>query len=131
MPPPSLDDVLSAQALARLQDLLAERDDVILSLVAADHRLLWATVPGSRTLYGRDPAEVVGVAARELVHPDDVDLLERSLTLALAGETASCRVRAPDATGTLQPVRLVLWPTRDRDHVVVITQPDGNRPSRR
>lgn len=125
MPPPELDDVLSDQALARLRRLLAERDDVILSLISADHRLVWATEPGSRMLFGRAPREVVGVAARDLVIPDDAPVLERSLAAALAGETASCRVRATDASGNPHGVRLVIWPTRDRDHALVITQPDG------
>jgi PAS domain S-box-containing protein len=93
----------------------------MLSLVSAEGRVVWASEQGSRMIYGRDPQDVIGQPVDALVHESELAKVHGALSHALIGDTVSCDIWAANAEGEWRRVRLLLWPTREHDHVIVIT----------
>ena len=61
------------RSTARFEALLSEADDFAV-VAAADGRILYAS-PSFRTLFGYDPAALVGLPGADLVHPEDATRL--------------------------------------------------------
>jgi diguanylate cyclase (GGDEF)-like protein/PAS domain S-box-containing protein len=84
----------------RLAALLEHSSDPILVL-DAEGRLVYLSA-AAETLIGRPNTETVGMAATELVHPDDLDLVASKLAGVLpepgATDTVTCRVRRRDGS---------------------------------
>lgn len=105
-----LDEYLAEDSVLRLRAVVEGREDVIVSLVDEDLRMLWASPLGSRSMFGREQADFEGMPAIDFVHPGDrADFRERYAKVA-KGEALSWVVRALDAAGNYQRVRTVVWP---------------------
>jgi PAS domain S-box-containing protein len=79
-------------------ELVAKHVSDLVSLFDADGRYLYASPSYARVL-GVAPEDLVGRQSPELVHPDDLLLLQSAFLRALAGETASAVTRLRAASG--------------------------------
>jgi len=124
----SLDQLLSSTLLARLQELIAEEPDAVVSLIDADLCLVWVDEIGAVHTYARKPAEYEGRPAVSFVDPLQAVSFATALRTALAGETTRFAGRASAGDGRWLQVSSIMWPTVDRQHVVtisVVTDPSG------
>lgn len=64
-----------------------------LVVLIRDHRIAWAS-PSALNFFGTDEDEAVGVDARILIHPDDLEIFDNACTAAEAGESRVVRLRA-------------------------------------
>jgi diguanylate cyclase (GGDEF)-like protein/PAS domain S-box-containing protein len=84
----------------RLTALLEHSSDLIIVLDAEGR--VTDRSPATKSLSGLPASETMGMAATELVHPDDLDLVAAKLARLLsepgATETVTCRVRARDGS---------------------------------
>lgn len=120
-----LEPYLSQAAIARLVDLVDDRDDVVVSLVDRNLDLLWASPLGSKSLFGREQQDFAGQPITLFVHPDDADHLVERYRRASNGDAQSWDTRALNADGTYSPVRAIVWPVETEGDVayVGITRP--------
>jgi diguanylate cyclase (GGDEF)-like protein/PAS domain S-box-containing protein len=80
--------------------LLAETATELVSLHDLEGRWLYVS-PSAATVLGRDPDSLVGRPSTELVHPDDVDELQRTVAgLIAAGDSALVTHRTLRGDGT-------------------------------
>ncbi len=88
----------TAAALAesnRLYSVLAEHASDVVSLVRSDGIVEWIS-PSIRSVMGWAPAEIVGTAVTDLVHPDDMEQVQERHALLRQGlpQHFECRMRA-------------------------------------
>ena len=76
---------------SRWQSLVSESADAAVIADAATHLITWVS-PTVTRLFGWLPDELVGRAARTLVHPEDAHLLETALQAVLIDPAACARV---------------------------------------
>ncbi|HVJ18359.1 MAG TPA: ATP-binding protein [Polyangiaceae bacterium] len=92
----------AARTAARIAEaryeLVAEHVSDLVSLFAADGRYLYAS-PSHERVLGVKPDELVGQTTPELVHPDDLPLLQAAFIKALGGEPATAVARLRAANG--------------------------------
>jgi hypothetical protein len=117
----SLDQLLSSTLLSRLQELVAEEPDAVVSLIDDQLRLVWADDAGALATYARQPGDYEGELATSFVDPLQVPTFEAAVRTALAGETSRFEGRASAGDGTWRQVASVMWPTVDRRHVVTVS----------
>lgn len=97
MEPP--EPLLGHDAIRRLADLSAERDDLVVSVVEpSDGTILWCSEPGLRRLAQREPDEVVGKPTCVLVPPRDWAHWNRTRADAARGHTIAVtgEIERPD-----------------------------------
>lgn len=101
---------LSVQDVERLREVVGDREDVLLLLTASDGTLLWGSVKGSVTLFGRTPEDYLGRLGQDYIHPEDRDEVAKVLLLAgRTGSTQELAYRAVAADGSVVRVRTVAW----------------------
>jgi PAS domain S-box-containing protein len=92
----------SAQAAAQLAEaryqLVAEHVSDLVSLFDAEGRYLYAS-PSYAHVLGVEPSKLVGQRSPELVHEEDLPLLQAAFLRALDGETVSLVARLRAASG--------------------------------
>jgi PAS domain S-box-containing protein len=118
-----LELLLSRAEVERLRAILEERDDAVLSLVAEDMTLLWATRPGSQAVFGRAEEQYQGKDARSFIHPDEVREWERGFRRALDGATVRWEGRAMTESGAWVGVRSLMWRTQSGREILGVTTP--------
>ena len=107
-----LDELLDDAVVRRVRQLVADRQDVIVTLGDEAGRFRWASEPGSRHLFGRTPADVEGHTRFDYVHPDDEARVRRQHARALQGETVSYTIRARAADDGWVAITSVAWAVR-------------------
>jgi hypothetical protein len=117
----SLDELLSSTMLTRIQALIAEEPDAVVSLIDAEFRVVWADEAGALDVYGRVPADYEGQPAASFIDPVQVPTFLAALRTALAGGTARFDGRAVASDGSWRTMQSLLWPTVDGQHVVTIS----------
>lgn len=130
MLPTRLEMLLSEAALVRLRASLGERDDAVVALVGSDLVNLWATPVGAAAVYRRGPDDYVGRSTLRFLPSEDRSRFRQAVSRALAGRTVRYDGRASRGDGGWIEVRSVLWPTIDRDAVVIVSVPVAPRPGR-
>jgi hypothetical protein len=119
-----LDELLSRAEMERLRGILEDREDAVLSLMSDAGEILWASAPGSASVFRRERREdYLGHLSSSFIHPDDVEAFERALALARAGGTARWEGRALDAEQRWRPVRSIMWRTHSGTELVAVTVP--------
>ncbi len=92
----------AAQAAARLAEeryaLVADHVSDLVSLLDADGKYVYASPSYARVL-GLAPDDIVGRQSPEIVHPEDMPVLQAAFLRALAGETVSAVGRLRAASG--------------------------------
>ena len=123
--PHDLEDVLGVAPLRRLRRLLDQRPDAVVAVGAATGELLWASQPGSSSLFGRELPEFQGRSGFDYVHPHEREVVRKKHQRAAAGEAIRYACKARSADGGWQPVSVVAWPvqTSSGQLIVSITVP--------
>ncbi len=89
----------AAAAGAAMYRFLADNAMDLITRHAADGRIRFAS-PASQGLLGRDPDSLVGVTPSELVHPEDLKIMQAALMEAsYFGRAATCEVRHKRSSG--------------------------------
>jgi PAS domain S-box-containing protein len=101
-----------AESERRYRMVAENASDVVLR-VALDDTYTWVS-PSARTVFGWDPAQVVGRSGGEFVHPDDLARMRYERTLAHAGPTdyELYRIRHADGDYRWASARSTPSPTR-------------------
>ena len=114
------DQVVAEQARAEAEKryrLIAENAaDVVLESVDGVFR--WVS-PSSETVLGWKPDELVGRAAWEYIHPDDLPAVARAAQLADEGQSVSGRARALCSDGSYRWLARTQRPVTDTSGAVV------------
>jgi PAS domain-containing protein len=117
-----LRQLLLRAEVERLRGILEEREDAVLSLTNAAGEILWASSPGSSSLFRREAQEEFrGHHAAVFVHPGDLRSFDRALEMARAGRTASWEGRALDGEQRWRRVRSIMWRTQNSTELVSVT----------
>jgi hypothetical protein len=122
----SLDELLSSTMLTRIQALIAEEPDAVVSLIDAEYRVVWADEGGALATYGRVPSAYEGQPAASFIDPAHVPSFIAAVNAALAGETARFDGRVLADDGTWRDAQNLMWPTVDGGYVVslsVVSEP--------
>ncbi|HVC69224.1 MAG TPA: EAL domain-containing protein [Acidimicrobiales bacterium] len=101
----------------RFRSLVQNSSDTTLVLGAAGV-ILYAS-PAARSLLGREPAELIGLRASELVHPEDREWMEPTLADLLSSESVidPIQFRMQHSSGTWRYAEAVVTDMRDRSSV--------------
>ena len=101
-------DTLERQGAHRFQALIQSSSDVI-SIVASDGRIRFQS-PATRSVFGYDPDQSVGINIGELVHPEDAARVTSMFRQVVAGDKAShvceCRIRHADGSWRTTETRM-------------------------
>lgn len=119
--PHDLSEVLRRPEVRRLCELLAEREDAIVTVSATDGRLLWSSRSGSQALFGREPSEFEGHDRFSYVHDDDRDHVRRSFADAVDGNVSRYTFRARTADSDWRRVTSLTWLTEGPSGTVLVT----------
>lgn len=106
---PALDQILEMPDIRRVQEMLADRRDAVVTVGDVEGRLLWASEAGSTDLFGRIPATFTGHNRFDYVHPDDVEHARRGFERAAARETVEYVIRARTAEDEWKWISTVAW----------------------
>ncbi len=115
------DQVAASRELAESRDLfrlLAERGTDVVFRGDVDAVLQWVS-PSALPVLGRPPADLVGHAIAEFMHPDDIATMHRSSAAANTGEAVTYRARIRHADGSWRWMEVAAEPVRDGDGVIV------------
>ncbi len=102
----------------RFRSLVQHASDT--TLVMNDHGVITYASPATRDLLGREPEEVVGMHALDLIHPDDLERVRVQLELGLEGHQSvveAVELRMMHADGTWRSAEAILSDLRDRPSV--------------
>jgi diguanylate cyclase (GGDEF)-like protein/PAS domain S-box-containing protein len=101
----------------RFRSLVQNSSDT--TLVIGEGRLITYASPATVSLLGRQPEEIVGRPDKELLHPDDTELVEVQLAdrLQSADVTEPIQFRMKHADGTWRDVEAVVSDLRGRPSV--------------
>ena len=93
-------DTMERQGTHRFQALIQSSSDVI-SIIGTDGRIRFQS-PATRSVFGYDPEQSIGIDIGELFHPDDADRVTSLFRQIVAGGSSSvvceCRVRHADGS---------------------------------
>jgi diguanylate cyclase (GGDEF)-like protein/PAS domain S-box-containing protein len=101
-------DTLERQGAHRFQALIQSSSDVI-SIVGSDGRVRFQS-PATRSVFGHDPDQNVGINIGELVHPEDATRVTAMFRQVAEGDNASlvceCRIRHADGSWRTTETRM-------------------------
>lgn len=117
----SINELLSSTMLTRIQALIAEEPDAVVSILDADYRIVWADEASALEVYGRKQSDYTGQPAASFVDPARVPSFLAAVRAALAGDTSRFDGRARASDGTWRTTQNLMWPTVDGRHVVNIS----------
>ncbi len=98
--------------------LLAENVSDVVAVGGVDGRLTWVS-PSVTTAMGWEPAELVGIAFRDLVHPDDVPTVAEGQARLAEGRSIAFEIRMLTADGGHRWMNVRVQPIRDDEGQVV------------
>lgn len=102
-------EVLHRPVIERLREVLAERQDVVVTVGDMDGCLLWGSRAGSETMFRRLPEAYLGRSRFDYIHPGDVAHVRRLFAQAVDGETSQYTCRAVTAEGDWRLITSLLW----------------------
>lgn len=115
-----LEEILGVAAVQRLRDVVGGRSDAVVAVGTPSGDLLWASGPGSKALFGREPEDFEG-SRFEFIHPDDVAAVKQQHERVVGGATVRYAFRGKIVEGGWREASTVAWPVESEAGQLIVS----------